>query len=280
MKWFADNSELHGTKGAEIPDVIFFGGLIVDSDAEVRLKAAIEAIKLAYCGQPRVPIKWNLRDLGPVYEARNQSESFKALMNSSKEWRRAVFEAIASLDCTILVSCIECYSSDRKVLKGTREQISRMVFSNALMRFALHAKECRAPQAQVMLDWPDKGDARPFDSEYASAYIEGKTADGNVTYSSGPLQRLNFDDSVAYTNMTQSTLLQVSDLIVGAVRELVECSLGKRDPGIGVECLSVVKDRIRGAPNKVVGRGVVVSSGSSSLLDAIRIGLEKNVYVA
>jgi len=155
-----------------------------------------------------------------------------------------------------------------------------MVFSNALMRFALHAKECSAPRAQVMLDWPDKGDAKPFDSEYAFAYSQGKTADGNVTYISGPLQSLGFADSVAYTNMNHSTLLQASDLIVGAVRELVECSLGKRKPGIGVECLKIVRDKIRGAPSKVVGRGIVVSSGSSSLLESIKRGLAEHVYAA
>lgn len=280
MKWFADNSELHGTKGAEIPDIIFFGGLIVDLDSEVKLKAAIESIKLAHCGDSRAPVKWNLKDLSHVYESHNASVIFKTLMASSKEWRRSVFEAIASMDCTILVSCIECYSSDRKILKGTREQISRMVFSNALMRFALHAREFHAPRAQVMLDWPDKGDAKPFDSEYTFAYSQGKTADGNVTYSSGPLHDLGFDDSVAYANMNHSTLLQASDLIVGAVRELVECSLGKRDPGIGVECLKIARDRIRGAPSKIVGRGIVVSSGSSSLLDAVKRGLDEHVYAA
>lgn len=120
---------------------------------------------------------------------------------------------------------------------------------------------------------PDKGNSKPFDSEYARAYSRGSTTDGNVTYQCGRLSDLAFADSVMFTTMHHSTMLQVADLVVGATREFLECCLGKKEGGQGIDCLKLARSRLRGAPDNIVGRGIVVPSGNNNLLSRTRKGV-------
>ena len=275
MKWYADNSELHGTKKAEIPDILLFGGVVVSPEAEDHIRTCVESIKRRHTGDSRSPFKWNLKDLRDLYKAQGKMKIYESLMRTSKEWRKEVFSCLAETDCAIIISCIEGYSADRKVLKDKKEELSRIIFANGLMRFGLHVRDEKPPSAQVVLDWPDKGNAKPFDSEYAWAFSRGRTADGNVTYQCGKLSNLGFADSVLFTSMNHSTLLQVADVVVGATREFLECCLQKKDSGQGVDCLRLAKDNFRGAPDNIVGRGIVVPSGNVDLLSRVRKGVRE-----
>jgi hypothetical protein len=274
MKWYADNSELRGLRESDIADVLLFGGIAVPSDEEeLRLKSKVEEIKASYA-HSRAPVKWNFRDLRKKYDQVGASKHYKALLNTSDEWRESIFDAIQQSDVTILVSCIEAYSTRRKVIKTKKESLSRHVFSNALMRFGLHVHESSSQNAQVILDWPDKGAAKPFNAEYAAAHTFGANHDNDVSYKCGRLRDLKMADSVLFTTMEYSTLLQVSDLIVGASREFVEWSLGKCQAGLGVECFSKVLANFRGAQDKILGRGFSVSTKNASLREAIDGGLD------
>lgn len=62
--------------------------------------------------------------------------------------------------------------------------------------------------------------------------------------------------------MNHSTLLQFADLVVGATREFVECALGKKEHGFGVDMLRLVCHCFRGYPDHIVGRGISVASNS------------------
>jgi hypothetical protein len=270
MKWFADNSELNGIKGAEIPDILLFGGLIASPETEKSLRESVEAIKRRHAGHPRAPIKWNMKDLKGLYKDQGKQEMHDRLMQSSRQWRSEIFECIATSDCSLLIACIEGYSSKRTVLKEKKDELTRFIFTNGLMRFGLHVRDTKPAHAQVVLDWPDRDNSKPFDSEYARAFSRGSTVNGQVNYSCGKLGNLPFCDSVMYTTMHHSTLLQVADLIVGATREFIECSLGKKDGGQGVDCLKLAKARFRGAPNDIIGRGIVVPSGNSALMSKAR----------
>lgn len=277
MKWFADNSELNGIKEAEIPDILMFGGIAVPANIEHDLRSEIEGIKARYA-HPRAPIKWNMRDLRALYESQGQVEMYECLQKSSREWRREIFTALAGYEITLIVACIEAYSADRKTIKGTKEQLTGHSFSNGLMRFGLHVQERHPDHAQVVLDWPDRGERKPFDEEYRSAFTQGVTVAGNVQYRCGALSSLRFLDSATYAGMCHSTLLQAADLVVGATREVIECCLGKKQSGQGVDCTRIVRDRFRGAPHRIFGYGISVSSGNKKFSSAVNEGLNPLLY--
>lgn len=277
MKWFADNSELNGIKEAEIPDILMFGGIAVPAGIEHELRGRIESIKKKYA-HPRAPIKWNIRDLKNLYQKEGQGEMHSRLLDSSREWRQEIFTAIAEYDITLIVSCIETYSSNREKIKTSKDQITAHSFSNGLMRFGLHVQSTKPDHAQVLLDWPDRNDSKPFDSEYSHAFNNGRTATDNISYNCGKLSDLRFLDSVSYSNMRHSTLLQAADLIVGATRELIECCLGKKESGQGVDCLRIVRDKFRGAPNNILGYGISIPSGNKSFKQAVQNSLKDLLY--
>jgi hypothetical protein len=64
-------------------------------------------------------------------------------------------------------------------------------------------------------------------------------------------------------------LLQISDLIVGATREMVELSLNKRDDSFGFSLLKKLKDKFYGAPNNIIGRGISISPTKGEFFDKV-----------
>ena len=268
--YYADNSELNGIKGAEIPDILLFGGIVVDQSTEPELRASVENIKEKYSGYTRIPIKWNFKDLKRFYKKHQLLDIYEILLKSSKEWRLEIFENLSKFDIILIVACIEGYSTKRNTLKSVKDDLTRYVFSNALMRLGLHVQETRPRDALVILDWPDKGDTKPFDIEYEAAFIYGKTFDDNISYQCGNLEALGFYDSVRFANAQYTTMLQVADMVVGATREVIEYCLRKKGVGQGVKCLQKVWTKFRGAPNNILGRGLIIPSGNSALLNRMK----------
>jgi hypothetical protein len=225
-------------------------------------------------GPPRTPVKWNMKDLQAIYEEQKQGALYEKLLKSSAEWRTKIFQCLADADVKIIIACIESYSADKKVQVKTKEGLVRYAFSNGLMRFGLLAQESSAEAPMVVLDWPEKADPKPFNFEYACAYVNGKTSNEKVEYSCGKLSALGFADSAVFTSMRHSTILQAADLVVGATREFIECSLEKKGPGQGVECLKIIKAKFRGAPDNIIGRGISISSGNEGLGEKVAAGLK------
>ena len=273
MRWYADNSELNGIKLAEIPDILIFGGIAVSPEHEMKLRNCIEDQKRKY-SHYRAPIKWNFKDLEKLYKKQNKLNMYNELLPHSKEWRKDIFREANKQEFKIIISVIESASVKRKLLKRFKPTLSRFCFSNGLMRYGLHVQDEKPDRSQVILDWPDGGDSKPFDSEYASAYLFGESRDHGIKYRCGKLCELNFLDSIVYTNMHHSTLLQFSDLIVGATREFVECSLGKKSSGFGVDMLKHVIEHLRGYKNQIYGRGLSVSSKDRAFHRAIKKGIK------
>jgi hypothetical protein len=278
MRWYADNSELRGLKEAEIPDIHLLGGIAVSSEPELALRSSIEKIKEKYFGDKRAPIKWNFKDLEKIYKRFERIELFNDMFNKQTEWRKAIFEAGREHDFTIIISVVEGYSSRRAVLKEKHNDLTRFVFSNGLMRYALHVQELSPKTAEVILDWPDSNNSSPFDTEYAHAYSVGKTKE-KIEYKSGPLRNLHFHDSVFFTKMYRSTLLQFADLIIGATREFINCCFQRRNPGEGIDVLRAVSTKFLGYPYNVIGRGIIVNSAAKDIKDSVRKGFRKWLVV-
>ena len=273
ITWYADNSELNGIKGAEIPDILLFGGIVVYHSAESSLRIEIEDIKEKYSGHRRAPIKWNFKDLKRFYEENQLEGVYQVLLDSSREWRLEIFESLSKFDIKLIIACIEGYSVKRDTLKAIKDNLTQYIFSNALMRLGIYVRETRPDNTLVVLDWPDKGNTKPFDIEYEHAFIHGKTLDG-ITYQCGSLQDLGFADSVAFANARHTTMLQIADMIVGASREFIQYCLEKKGIGQGVECLRKVWSKFRGSPNNIVGRGLVIPSGNRDLMDRMKNCIE------
>jgi len=278
MRWYADNSELNGIRGAIIPDVIMFGGVAVKPEHEFSLRRAIERAKGKW-GAERAPVKWNFKDLEKLYADRGLTKLHKDMLATSKDWRLEIAKAASAFEFRIIVAVVEAHSVAKRTLKGVKPNLSGYAFSNGLMRFALYAKEEGPPSVQVILDWPDKKDPKPFDSEYRAAFAEGKTAERKVSYHSGPLSSLNFYDCPAYVSMQHCTLLQFADLVLGANRELVECALGKKSTGFGVDFCKELRENYHGYPTNIVGHGMSVSSRRSAFRACVKDYVDREVAI-
>jgi len=269
ITWYADNSELNGIRGAEIPDILLFGGIIVDRSAESSLRRKIGDIKEKYSGHRRVPVKWNFKDLKRFYEENQLEGAYQVLLNSSREWRSEIFESLSEFDIKLIVACIEGYSVRRDTLKSVKDNLTQYIFSNALMRLGIYVQETQPHNTLVVLDWPDKGNTKPFDIEYEHAFIHGETLDG-ITYLCGSLRDHGFADSVAFANARYTTMLQIADMVVSASREFIQYCLGKKGIGQGVECLRRVRSHFLGSPNNIIGRGLIISSGNNELMNRMK----------
>jgi len=269
MRWYADNSELNGIREAEIPDILLFGGIAVSPESEQSLKQAIDAVKAKY-GVTGFPLKWNFKDLKSKYEQEEKKDIYTHLLSKSKQWKKEIFESVRSLNFTIIVACVESNSVKRDVITTKKAMLTSFVFNNGLMRYALHVQEAHPDRAAVVLDWPDHGDTNPFDVEYKSAYFEGKSPD-DIKYHSGKLEALNFNDSTFFTRMHYCTLLQFADLIVGSLREFVECALNKKETGYGLDMLKLVANKFRGYPDDVIGRGISVAGSTAGFREKIEM---------
>jgi hypothetical protein len=269
MRWYADNSELNGIRGASIPDILMFGGIAINPNQANSLRLAIESIKEKY-GHPRAPVKWNFKDLKSLYKKQNLEKLYYELLQSSKEWRIAIANIANDFDFSIIIAVVEGHSIAKQTLTGVKPNLCRYAFNNGLMRFALHVQAEKPEFAQIILDWPDRGDSKPFDLEYRTAYNEGKTGERDVSYHSGPLANLGFEDCAAYVNMHHSTLLQFADLVLGANRELIECAIGKKSSGLGVDFCKIIKSKYRGYPHDIIGRGISLASGRSDFRRDVR----------
>ena len=88
MKWYADNSELNANWGAEIPDILFFGGVAINTESERSLAKVFEEITKAHSDIKGLPLKWNFKDLKTFYARRELADVYQALLRESKNWRK------------------------------------------------------------------------------------------------------------------------------------------------------------------------------------------------
>ena len=271
IRWYADNSDLRGIWDAAIPDILFFGGIAVDEKNRSDLCSIIQRIKSAYRAEADFPFKWNFRDLENYYQRYGLNELYQTLLAESQNWRAEIFRQIAEIDFTIIISILKCHGKDRGVLLDTHETVSRFVFSNALMRFGLFIKDLSPDRAEIILDWPPEGQRGIFDDEYRSAFQRGTTADDLMGYYCGPLRTRGFADAALYSSTRECPLLQLIDMIVGATREMVEEALGKREGSLGLSLIRIVRDKFRGAPKEIIGRGISLAPTRGAFYETLKV---------
>jgi hypothetical protein len=252
LKWYADNSELSTLKGK--PNVLLFGGVIVDNKSIKQIEELLREIKKRYT-YPTLPVKWNFKDLEDIYKERNRLEDYEELKQKSSEWRTEIFERSLDIDYTVVLACTERYNSNIP-LKQIKDELTGITFTQALMRIGLFAKDLPfKDNFEIILDWPESSNPKPFNREYFKAYNYGKTSK-DVTFFSGPLINLGFNDSLYFAKTTHCCVLQFADLIIGAAKDFILKTILDIDNSLGYDLTAKILTKYRGYPGQIIDYGM------------------------
>ncbi len=265
-KFYLDHTEFKVDTESSVKDTIVMGGLLIRAEEEMKLTSIIREIKSRYFN-PDLPLKFNMRDLRKKYEEHNLVAEFESFMRDSAKWRKELFERSLEIDYTIIISVIKHYQPDKKEKVIDKHDIIGYAFNNVLMRTALEVKEMKSDFAQVIVDWPDGNNPKPYNNEYYYAFWRGKTPTGQDYYS-GTLKSVGFHDTVLFASMNHSNMLQFADLLIGSMRDFLSCSLEEREYAIGKELTEIVLKKVRGFPKKMT-YGLSISSGNHDLKSRI-----------
>lgn len=190
------------------------------------------------------------------------------MLKKSREWRLEIFQLINSIDYKIIVSCIESYSEQTDVANKLKNDLNTYCFENVLMRAGLEAKELSG-KWQCVLDWPPDNDSKPFDRGYYQLFHSGK-GPSSTRATCGPLEPLGFSHSLHFTKANHSPMMQLTDLILGATRDHIECKIQGRESSVGTEAVDIFYNHFRNKDGVVPKYGVVVSTGNTRLAGQIK----------
>jgi len=275
LKWFADDTQLRTTKEHKRPNVFLFGGIIIDSFEEEKLRKIMKDVKSKYT-YPDMPVKWNFKDLNKTYFKFDRLADYKKLLEDSYNWRCEIFERVQEVDFKIVISALENFQYEKNNLKKIKYDLNCILFSNSLMRLGLYSQRVNCREFQVILDWPENSDPSSFSKEYYYAFNRGVSKDG-IAFHSGKLSDLGFQESVLFTKMTHSNSMQFADLIMGSFRDFFETNLHGHDCSLGTELIKKVKTKFDGYPNSIVGVGVNIPSRNGNLKKNLTEILKKYV---
>lgn len=271
LKWYADNTELSTEKGK--PNVLVFGGVLVDENAEKEIQKLLRDVKSKYT-YPTLPVKWNFKDLKPTYQEFDRMDDYNSLLKTSYEWREEIFRKSLDINYKVILACTERYTSD-KPLSKIKEQLTEICFAQSLMRVGMCTKFQKFEgNVEVILDWPDGSNPKPFNREYFRAYNLGKSS-SNVPYISGPLNSLGFNDSLYFAKSTHSAVLQFADLVIGAAKEFILKTIHNFDNSLGYNLTNIILSKYQGFPNKVIEYGMNFAPKKSECYGKIKSEVDK-----
>ena len=253
LKWYADNTELSTDKGKI--NVLVYGGVIVNNSSEKKIEELLKEVKSKYTYH-RLPVKWNFKDLADSYKEFKKESDYRKMLFSSNEWRSEIIEKSLNIDYKIILAATQRHLSE-KPIKKIKEQLIGISFSQALMRVGLFAKNIPfAKNFEIILDWPESSNPKPFNREYFSAYNLGKSSK-KVEYFSGPLHLLGFKDCVYFAKSTHSTILQFTDLVIGAAKDFIVRATSETEyQSLGYDLTVKLLPKYHGFPNNIIDYGL------------------------
>ena len=276
LRWYADNTEMSTVKGK--PNVLIFGGVIVDNKSEKQIEQLLRQVKQKYT-YPTLPIKWNFKDLKVVYEEFGRQKDYEQLKKQSCEWRKEIFEKSLEINYKVVLACTERYPS-KIPLKQIKVQLTEIAFAQALMRVGLFVKDLPfRDNFEIILDWPDSSNPKPFNREYFKAYNLGESS-SKVKYHSGPLINLGFKDSLYFAKSSHSSVLQFADLVIGAAKDFILRTIQGLNNSIGYDLTNIILSKYRGYPGKIIEYGMNYAPKNDNynrLKDEIKKTLPNNV---
>ncbi len=218
-KLYLDHTEFKVDADSSAKDTIVLGGLLIGHEEEKMLTSILREIKSRYFN-PDLPLKFNMKDLKKKYEEHNLLSEFESFTRDSSKWRKELFERSLELDYTIIISVIKQYQPNKKDTAINKYDLIGYAFNNVLMRAAIEVQSRKIDFAQVIVDWPDGNNPKPYNNEYYYAFWRGKTPAGQ-DYFSGTLKSIGFHDTVLFATMNHSNMLQFADLLVGSIRDFL-----------------------------------------------------------
>src|SRR5690606_29478202 len=225
---------------------------------------------------PDLPIKYNFKDLKGKYDEHGFTEEFKLMLADSAKWRKELFEKAVQLDFKIIIAVIQNFQSQKPSQKEIKSDLLGFAFVDILMRLGKELQYKKFEHVQVISDWPESNDPKPFNFNYYYGFSRGTTPKG-IEYFSGKLQDVGFHDTVLFASMNHSNMLQFADLIIGASRDFLTTHFDEREYSIGKELTEILLPKFRGFPKNIT-YGISVSSNNRELKERIKSLLAK--YVA
>lgn len=261
---YADDTYAKASKEDEPRRIHLFGGVVVNRNVEEDIINEIRAVKDQYT-HPNMPVKWNFKDtsIKKKYKEFSRESEHKKMLAASREWRLEIFRRINHLDYTIILSCIEAFSDDKKVIQQVKNELNTYCFENVLMRVGMDAKEIGG-NWQCVLDWPPDNNSKPFDRGYYKLFHFGKASSPKPAIC-GSLDGLGFSHSLHFTRSNHSPLMQLADLVLGATRDHIECKIQGRESSVGSEAVNIFYDHYRNLSGNVPRYGVIASTSNVSL---------------
>lgn len=275
IKYYLDHTEFKIDKVASINDAIVIGGLLITHEEEQKLSTVLREIKSRYVN-PDLPIKHNMKDLKAKYEFYNLKAEFERMLHDSVEWRKELFRKSLEVDFKIILAIIQNFQVEKKGQKEIKSDLLGYGFGDLLMRVGLEVQAKQIVPAEVISDWPESNNPKPFNNQYYYAYWRGKTPDGQ-DYFSGTLKSIGFHDTILFASMNHSNMLQFADLIIGSAKDFFSTHIDDREYSVGKELLEIIFPKFRGFPDKI-NHGISVSSNNHELKSRINEITKK--YVA
>ncbi len=273
-KWYTDDSALKKNYGDSKRPVFLYGGILISRSDEIEINLMMKRIKSQYTSA-EMPIKYNIKDVEEVYQRFEKESEFEVLKNQSVVWRKQIIEESLRFNYTIFISCIENFQADKKEQKEIKQNLSSFLFSNALMRVGIFANSNNLEHIQVVLDWPESNDSRPFDKEYFYGYNRGVNSNSQ-NYFCGPLNAIGFEQNLFYARCNHSNLLQLTDIILGATRDWLETELQGRDYSIGKELSQLFISKFYNYPD-ILNYGINISANNASFKKEVKLIIDKSL---
>jgi hypothetical protein len=262
IKCYLDHTELKVAADAKSNDTFIMGGLLITREEEIKLCNLMKEIKGRYV-HPDLPIKYNMKDLKGKYDEHNFSEKYKLMLNDSAKWRKELFERALEFDFKIVIGVIQNLYLQKDSLKETKSELLGHAFVDILMRIGKELQYKNYKHIQIISDWPESNDPKPFNFNYYYGFTRGTTPKGTGYYC-GKLQDIGFHDTVLFASMNHSNMLQFADLIIGASRDFLTAHFDEREYSIGKELTEIILPKFRGFPNNLK-YGISISSHNTEL---------------
>jgi hypothetical protein len=274
--WYIDDSDFRTDKDLSNSNVFAYGGIIINSEEEKKLNEIVKQVKRKH-GNEKLPIKWNFKGLRKHYENKKALGVYNKFCKSSDYWRTEIIErAVNEVDFRIIISLAENFQQENH--KKIKSEINSWIFANGLMRCGLIAKNEQIIGFKVISDWPEGNNSHPIINEYFNGYHYGLTKD-RIIYHSGPLSGYGFDESVFFAKMTSSSLLQFSDIVVGAFKSFSEYNLNvSRKSKLGIELTEILLPKYYGYPDNILQRGIIIPKRNGLLRNKYQRIIEYTLY--
>jgi len=223
MLYFGDDSSCSSCGIARQQDVFLLGGYYVARDVLKKLERRIGEIKTKYGSNERLPLKWNFRDLKPIYDAAKQDALYKTLLAQSDTIRLELLQLLTEFNATVLLAAVRGHSlNDLK----TRREYHSWGLTMILQRLAFDCGREDSTdnlKVQVMLDWPGADIQKAHFDVCHKAYHYGESHDGQ-RYKAGTLRAKGFFPALSYSSTEHNPFLQLADMTVGACTDFCKWS--------------------------------------------------------